>query len=148
MFVSPAYDDLKVILKKETLRGSWNEESESKFVERLEKELGKVYGFQRSKMGEINRRIKSESREVNVLCEKENPEEDEFTASEMELEHIIADVHDLSKFTRLNYTGFLKIIKKHDVSSERNHRPVCLTTTITRIRKSLAGHSNQCLVSD
>ncbi|KAG1465391.1 hypothetical protein G6F56_004897 [Rhizopus delemar] len=109
-----AYDDLKVILKKETLRGSWNEESESKFVERLEKELGKVYGFQRSKMGEINRRIKSESREVNVLCEKENPEEDEFTASEIELEHIIADVHDLSKFTRLNYTGFLKIIKKHD----------------------------------
>ena len=28
----------------------------------------------------------------------------------------IADVHDLAKFTQLNYTGFQKIIKKHDVS--------------------------------
>lgn len=28
---------------------------------------------------------------------------------------IIADVHDLAKFTQLNYTGFQKIIKKHDV---------------------------------
>ena len=28
----------------------------------------------------------------------------------------IADVHDLAKFTQLNYTGFQKIIKKHDAS--------------------------------
>ncbi|KAI9283269.1 vacuolar membrane protein [Sporodiniella umbellata] len=109
-----AYDDLKAILKKESMKGSWNEENESKFVESLEQELGKVYGFQHSKLKEINRRIEAESREVDALCQKENPEEDEFTASEMELGHIIADVHDLSKFTRLNYTGFLKIIKKHD----------------------------------
>ncbi|KAI9318520.1 VTC domain-containing protein [Dichotomocladium elegans] len=50
-----------------------------------------------------------------MLCRRdETPDEDEFTASEMELGHIIADVHDLAKFVRLNYTGFLKIIKKHD----------------------------------
>jgi len=33
------------------------------------------------------------------------------------LSDIIADVHDLAKFTQLNYTGFQKIIKKHDVRS-------------------------------
>lgn len=82
----------------------------------MEKELDKVYNFQRAKLGEINRRIEAEAREVDELCRKENPEEDEFTASELELGHIIADVHDLAKFTRLNYTGFLKIIKKHDAS--------------------------------
>lgn len=82
----------------------------------MEKELDKVYSFQRVKLGEINRRIQIEAREVDILCQSENPEEDEFTASEIELGHIIADVHDLAKFTRLNYTGFLKIIKKHDVS--------------------------------
>lgn len=30
----------------------------------------------------------------------------------------IADVHDLAKFTQLNYTGFQKIIKKHDVCAK------------------------------
>ena len=34
---------------------------------------------------------------------------------EEDLSEIIADVHDLAKFTQLNYTGFQKIIKKHDV---------------------------------
>jgi SPX domain protein involved in polyphosphate accumulation len=34
---------------------------------------------------------------------------------EEDLSGIIADVHDLAKFTQLNYTGFQKIIKKHDV---------------------------------
>ncbi|KAI9261592.1 VTC domain-containing protein [Phascolomyces articulosus] len=110
-----AYDDLKRFLKKNS-RGDqeWTEGNESEFVERLEKELDKVYSFQRVKLEEINRRIESEAQEVEELCRKEAPEEDEFTASEMELGHIIADVHDLAKFTRLNYTGFLKIIKKHD----------------------------------
>ncbi|GAA5804562.1 hypothetical protein HPULCUR_010062 [Helicostylum pulchrum] len=109
-----AYEDLKLILKKEVLNGVWTEESESKFVELLEKELDKVFSFQRVKLGEINCRIQIEAREVDILCQSENHEEDEFTASEIELGHIIADVHDLAKFTRLNYTGFLKIIKKHD----------------------------------
>lgn len=93
----------------------WREEDESKFVEQLEKELAKVYNFQRVKLSEITKHIERESQEVETLCNKENPEEDEFTACEIELSRIIADVHDLAKFTRLNYTGFLKIIKKHDV---------------------------------
>ena len=116
------YEDLKAILKKEALGGVWTEDSEKKFVELLEKELDKVYSFQRVKLGEINRRIQIEAREVDTLCQSENSEEDEFTASEIELGHIIADVHDLAKFTRLNYTGFLKIIKKHDVSNRRKKK--------------------------
>lgn len=121
-----AYDDLKTILKKGAVGEVWTEESESKFVELLEKELDKVYSFQRLKLEEINRHIELESKEVDELCQKENPEEDEFTASEIELGHIIADVHDLAKFTRLNYTGFLKIIKKHDVSQSFHARGIVI----------------------
>ena len=45
------------------------------------------------------------------------PTEEEFMMLEEDLSDIIADVHDLAKFVQLNYTGFQKIIKKHDVSS-------------------------------
>lgn len=36
---------------------------------------------------------------------------------------IIADVHDLAKYTQLNYTGFQKIIKKHDKQTNVYLRP-------------------------
>ncbi|KAI8982193.1 vacuolar membrane protein [Mycotypha africana] len=108
------YDGLKAILKKKLPQAEWQEEDESKFVEKLEKELAKVYNFQIVKLKEITKHIEEESKEVDALCTKENPGEDEFTTSEIELSQIIADVHDLAKFTRLNYTGFLKITKKHD----------------------------------
>ncbi|KAI8577386.1 hypothetical protein K450DRAFT_252198 [Umbelopsis ramanniana AG] len=118
-----AYDDLKTFLKVH-LKSEWNEDDESQFVEELEKELDKVYSFQRVKIGEINRRIEAESQEVDTLCTKEDPSDDEFTTSEIELGHIIADVHDLAKFTRLNYTGFLKIIKKHDKMTGWSLKPM------------------------
>ncbi|CAO3685675.1 unnamed protein product [Umbelopsis ramanniana] len=118
-----AYDNLKTFLKAH-LKTEWDEDDESLFVEELEKELDKVYSFQRVKIGEINRRIEAESQEVDTLCTKEDPSDDEFTTSEIELGHIIADVHDLAKFTRLNYTGFLKIIKKHDKMTGWSLKPM------------------------
>lgn len=47
---------------------------------------------------------------------QDGPSEEDFEMLEEDLSDIIADVHDLAKFTQLNYTGFQKIIKKHDVS--------------------------------
>jgi SPX domain protein involved in polyphosphate accumulation len=111
------YDALKHLLKQKLPDSEWKEDNESAFVETLEKELAKVYNFQKEKLSEITKHIEQEAREVDALCEKKEPDEHEFTASELELSRIIADVHDLAKFTRLNYTGFMKIIKKHDVSN-------------------------------
>ena len=81
------------------------------------------------------RRIKTSEKEVNdVISRLDNrgperagqhgdgagngdmPTEEDFMLLEEDLSDIIADVHDLAKFTQLNYTGFQKIIKKHDVS--------------------------------
>ncbi|WAQ87242.1 hypothetical protein PtA15_8A145 [Puccinia triticina] len=40
--------------------------------------------------------------------------EEHYATLEYELTHIIADVHDLGHFSHLNYTAFIKIVKKHD----------------------------------
>lgn len=105
-------------------RREWTEDDESRFVSKLESELEKVHTKQQVKAMEISRRIAVSEREVrdvvNRLNERglgeEGPSEEEFMLLEEDLSDIIADVHDLAKFVQLNYTGFYKIIKKHDVS--------------------------------
>lgn len=120
---------------KKPKRREWNEDDEKSFVAQLEGELDKVFTFQRVKSGEIVRRIKTSEKEVKDvvsrldrtgptstqngnagLTDGDVPTEDDFMLLEEDLSDIIVDVHDLAKFTQLNYTGFQKIIKKHDVS--------------------------------
>ena len=116
-------------------RREWTEDDEKSFVAELEAELDKVFTFQRVKSGEIVRRIKASEKEVNHVIGRlddtassgsapngtsgdltfDAPSEEDFLLLEEDLSDIIADVHDLAKFTQLNYTGFQKIIKKHDV---------------------------------
>ena len=49
--------------------------------------------------------------------------EKDFLLLEEDLSGIIADVHDLAKYTQLNYTGFQKIIKKHDKKTGWHLKP-------------------------
>ena len=113
-------------------------------MSQLEEELEKVFTFQRVKSGVIIRRIKISEKEVNdvvsglsqkltqangngssVDLDHEGlPSEDDFLLLEEDLSDIIADVHDLAKFTQLNYTGFQKIIKKHDKETQWILKPV------------------------
>ncbi|XWW92279.1 hypothetical protein V2A60_000202 [Cordyceps javanica] len=109
----------------------WSEDDETRFVGRLETELEKVHTKQQVKAMEISRRIAVSEREVkdvvNRLQERglneEGPSEEEFILLEEDLSDIIADVHDLAKFVQLNYTGFYKIIKKHDKQTGWHLRP-------------------------
>lgn len=139
-----AYDELKQQLKTAYItpptrenpkprRVEWTEEDESKFIDRMEQELDKVHTKQKVKAIEIGRRIASSDKEVHDVVSRLNsrgprssmisshtipddaPTEEEFMMLEQDLSDIIADVHDLAKFVQLNYTGFQKIIKKHDV---------------------------------
>jgi DNA replication licensing factor MCM4 len=139
-----AYDELKEQLKTDFVtlptkdkpkpeRREWTPEDEERFVDTLYQELDKVYTKQKVKAMEIGRRIASSEKEVNevvarldqrgpVVADREVadddvPTEEEFMLLEEDLSDIIADVHDLAKFVQLNYTGFQKIIKKHDVSN-------------------------------
>ncbi|CCU76172.1 putative vacuolar transporter chaperone 3 [Blumeria hordei DH14] len=137
------YDELKDQLKTNFLeppsknnprgkRKPWTEEDETNFLARLESELDKVHTKQKIKAIEISRRIATSEREVGEVTTRLNrhedaPSEAEFTMLEEDLSDIIADVHDLAKFVQLNYTGFQKIIKKHDKQTSWMLKPVFAT---------------------
>lgn len=139
-----AYDELNKALKIDFVspptpanpkpdRRPWTEDDEQRFVALLESELDKVFNFQRLKSEEIVRRIQAIEKDVNDVVSRMNraaldarhpsdhrpaallPSDEDFLLLEQVLSDIIADVHDLAKFTQLNYTGFQKIVKKHDV---------------------------------
>ena len=123
------YDGLKSLLKIPSGE-KWTEDRESKFIDALDEQLDRVYTRQKSKAGEIERRIETSRREVDDVVARldsrgpvgsggdgDAPTEEEFMMLEQDLGEIIADVHDLAKFVQVNYTGFQKIIKKHDVST-------------------------------
>ncbi|KAF2722297.1 SPX-domain-containing protein [Polychaeton citri CBS 116435] len=117
-------------------RKAWDEEDEQRFVNELEQELDKVFTFQKVKSQEIIRRIRASEKEVSDAIARTNsanrgeipredaPTEEEYSLLEEDLSDIIADVHDLAKFTQLNYTGFQKIIKKHDKQTNWHLKPV------------------------
>ncbi|KAK4229024.1 vacuolar transporter chaperone 4 [Podospora fimiseda] len=128
---APGGDDTTTKSSKLSRR-EWTEDDESRFVSKLEAELDKVHTKQQVKAMEISRRITVSEREVrdvvNRLNERglgeEGPSEEEFMMLEEDLSDIIADVHDLAKFVQLNYTGFYKIIKKHDKMTGWHLKPV------------------------
>ncbi|KAF2876680.1 VTC domain-containing protein [Massariosphaeria phaeospora] len=130
------YEGLKTALRQHR---SWDERAEQSFVEHLERELDKVYTFQKVKSEELVRRISASEKEVSDVVAKadqapadqvqgrsgeNNPLEDDFDLLEEDLSDIISEVHDLAKFTQLNYTGFQKIIKKHDKNTRWVLKPV------------------------
>lgn len=127
-----AYDDLKYQLKKslKDLDDEWSNELEEQFLASLETELDKVYSFTKVKNTELHRRIKDADQYVHEVVEalqnpnRPTPSEQDFDQLEDDLLDIIADVHDLAKFTRLNYTGFQKILKKHDKTTKFVLRPI------------------------
>ncbi|KAJ5103147.1 Vacuolar transporter chaperone 4 [Penicillium argentinense] len=144
-----AYDELKKSLKTDYVtpptpentkpaRREWTEDDEKAFVTLLETELEKVFNYQKRKSEEIVERIKESEAEVtDVISRLERatgnrresvsfppPTDDDFLLLEQTLSDIIADVHDLAKFTQLNYTGFQKIIKKHDKQTQWYLKPV------------------------
>jgi SPX domain protein involved in polyphosphate accumulation len=146
-----AYEDLKKALKTGYVseptpenpkpdRKPWTEDHEKSFVSLLESELDKVFNFQKLKGEEIVRRIQACERDVaDVVSRLDNasnarrqslrasqppPSDEDFLLLEQVLSDIIADVHDLAKFTQLNYTGFQKIIKKHDKQTGWHLKPV------------------------
>lgn len=146
-----AYDELKQLLKTEfetpptqanprPKRKAWTEEEEVKFIDRLEEELDKVHTKQKVKAIEVGRRIAASDKEVHDVVSRldsrrpvgregshnddDAPTEEEFMMLEEDLSDIIADVHDLAKFVGLNYTGFQKIIKKHDKQTNWILKPV------------------------
>ncbi|KAG8815688.1 vacuolar transporter chaperone [Serendipita sp. 401] len=126
------YTRLKKYIKQGNNRGTWSQETEQGFIEILEEELEKIQGFQASKVAELAERIHRAEREQQHDRDVENNGhgmddgsdddaesdgqsidalEDKWNDLEETVAVLVADVHDLALYTKLNFTGFMKIVK-------------------------------------
>ncbi|KAF9356499.1 hypothetical protein BGX26_005191, partial [Mortierella sp. AD094] len=113
------YDGLKAQLKSKSLEREFTEQDEAEFVKLLSAELEKVASFQTLKLGEIQRRTEHceytiQQHQLPSGKSSEKLTLASFVETESEINKITQDLQDLARFQRLNYTAFLKIIKKHD----------------------------------
>ncbi|KAJ4261467.1 Phosphate metabolism transcription protein [Fusarium torreyae] len=123
------YAKLKSLLREDVADDDnqpWTEEDETRFCEEIfNKQLEKVAQFQEQRFNALKERVESAFEKLKELAPVESSEEDgapqkgEISASrlrtlESELDEITNEVRELKKYSNINYTGFLKIIKKHD----------------------------------
>ncbi|KAI3403777.2 VTC2 [Candida oxycetoniae] len=103
------YNHLKKLLKEGViLKNNWTDKDEQNFVCALDENLEKVFTFQRNKFDEL-------SEELNKL-QVETEAVDSFNVDEFskKLDNLLNEAQNLERFQRFNYTGFIKIVKKHD----------------------------------
>lgn len=112
------YDALKKELKKnDDDRADFGEDDEAEFIRHLEAELDKVTGFHALKREELQQRLAH----ADLLVEKARGADGSGNATQEDLERIGTELSTcaqllagLDKWTKINYTAFLKILKKHD----------------------------------
>ena len=110
-------------------RRGWTEDDESAFVEELVNvQLEKVHTFQVETYAQLQKKTsqcesKLEQKVVNGRDKSDgkgnagsNEQEKDDTLREVlkELDGITKEISELEKYTRLNFTGFIKAVKKHD----------------------------------
>lgn len=118
------YDSLKRQIKKAGQGPKASESEEAQFVEQLERELEKVDSFHKIKSGEISRHVQYLRSAVDSLNDSESTSEERYAEAEDEINRIITEVNELTTFTRLNYSGFIKIVKKHDKHTSYKLKPL------------------------
>ncbi|PWY78436.1 SPX domain protein [Aspergillus sclerotioniger CBS 115572] len=127
------YHRLKVLLREHDVIGDgsdsestpWTEQDEEAFVqELLNVQLDKVNAFQMETLQQLRERTttcETRLRPLTTSTDDEPPvaiedEEKKRVASDVmqELDGITKEVTELEKYSRINFTGFLKAAKKHD----------------------------------
>ncbi|CUM64080.1 uncharacterized protein PRCAT00001669001 [Priceomyces carsonii] len=127
------YRRLKKLLKEGViLKNNWTDQDEQAFVSALDEELERVYTFQLNEFDELN-----ETLDQLQLETESSPNSFDVGKFSSKLDDTLAKAQELDHFQRLNYTGFVKIVKKHD----RIH-PQFLVKPLLNVRlKSLPFHS-------
>jgi len=120
------YGKLKTILRDDRPDDedeSWAEEDENRFCDEIfNVQLEKVARFQEEQVKKLRTRVDAAFEKLKGLSATEDgkprPQADVETQPlkdlEAELDSITNEVKELQKYSSLNYTGFLKIVKKHD----------------------------------
>jgi SPX domain protein involved in polyphosphate accumulation len=89
--------------------GSFTEGQEGSFVQKLETELEKVAAFRKIKGDELVRRLEHCELLVVKILNSSSDDPTRFDFVKKECSRVSLEVNELSKFIRLNYSGFLKV---------------------------------------
>ena len=123
------YSKLKHLLREdrpEEEDREWTEQDESTFVEELVNvQLEKVNAFQASTYENLQNRVANCESQLEKVAEADKKEDQEQNTTEpaekdilprilSDLDSVSKEINELEKYSRINYTGFLKAAKKHD----------------------------------
>ncbi|KAJ2393748.1 vacuolar transporter chaperone, partial [Coemansia sp. RSA 2603] len=120
------YAGLKKSLYERADKG-YTADDEAEFVNMLDGELEKVNSFQQTKSSEMKRRIEYCEKQVAMITANSASDlakREQLSIIEREIDAVISEVYELAKFTRLNFTAFIKIVKKHDKNAPFVLKPV------------------------
>lgn len=124
------YAKLKNLLREDDEdHDNWTEEDENRFCDEIfNAQLEKVARFQQERFDELRQRVDttfdklkdlapataSKSSATSATAALDDDSKAKLKELEEELDSITNEVKELKKFSNINYTGFLKIVKKHD----------------------------------
>jgi SPX domain protein involved in polyphosphate accumulation len=143
------YAKLKSLLREDTDEVSrWTEDDENKFCDEIfNVQLEKVAAFQESTFRSLEQRASKASEKLHDLAPEEGSSKgtitkERFRELEKELDGILDETKRLKKYSEINYTGFLKIVKKHDRKRGNNYkiRPMLMTSLSKRAFNSEQGY--------
>lgn len=127
----------------------WTEDDENKFCEEIfNVQVGKVADFQASTFKALESRANKAGEKLRDLTPEEGKPPGDITTGrfkeiEEELDSIINGTKELKRYSSINYTGFLKIVKKHDRKRGNNYkiRPMMQMTLLERPFNSEQGYA-------
>jgi SPX domain protein involved in polyphosphate accumulation len=116
------YAKLKGLLREdgpEDKNVPWTEDDESRFCEEvLNVQLEKVATFQETTLKQLEQRATAAGEKIRSLNTKADNEKGDiisrFKEVEKGLESITNETKELKKYSSINYTAAIKIVKKHD----------------------------------
>ncbi|KAI1278606.1 VTC domain-containing protein [Xylaria sp. FL0933] len=117
------YAKLKGMLRENTREDDdvpWTEEDENRFCDEIfNVQLDKVSQFQAKTAASLQQRADAAFEKLRDLAPSDDKSSSGIANSLLEelraeLDAIVNEVKRLKKYSSLNYTGFLKIVKKHD----------------------------------
>jgi len=117
------YSKLKSMLREQNGDDDdvpWTEEDENRFCDELfNVQLDKVSQFQAKTASSLQQRADAVFDKLRELAPSEDKSKTGHTDSRLkelraELDAIVNEVKELKRYSSINYTGFLKITKKHD----------------------------------
>ena len=143
------YAKLKSLLREDADEISkWTEDDENKFCDEIfNVQLEKVAAFQESTFKTLEQRASKAAEKLHDLAPEEGKPKGDITTQrfkelEGELDGVLDETKKLKKYSEINYTGFLKIVKKHDRKRGNSYkiRPMLMTSLSKRPFNSEQGY--------